>query len=228
MFSKPSWQTGAGVPDDASRDVPDISFSASPNHDGFLICSQSFFASVDSGRHQLHDRVPGQRRKQLGSGRRHVGRCARFCRHSGACSIRRPAPTAWATSTPRFTVWQRPRRTPFTTSRRGDNNVPCTQGSKGCPTAAPFQYGFSAGTGYDQVTGLGSVNVTNLANAWAALTPSPDFSLFGYSATVVSSRAAATSQIVVESSAGFNGTVGLTCQPASPARRSAARSVPPQ
>ena len=44
MFSKPSWQAGTGVPNDAARDVPDVSLSASPNHDGFLICSQSFFA----------------------------------------------------------------------------------------------------------------------------------------------------------------------------------------
>ena len=33
IFSKPAWQVGNGVPADGSRDVPDISFSASPNHD---------------------------------------------------------------------------------------------------------------------------------------------------------------------------------------------------
>ena len=45
MFSKPSWQTGAGVPNDASRDVPDVSLSGSPNHDGFRLF-QSFFVGV--------------------------------------------------------------------------------------------------------------------------------------------------------------------------------------
>ncbi len=44
VFSKPSWQVGTGVPNDSSRDVPDVALGASPNHDGFLICSQSFFA----------------------------------------------------------------------------------------------------------------------------------------------------------------------------------------
>src|SRR5882672_4155131 len=38
FFSKPSWQTGAGVPSDGHRDVPDISLNASPFHDSFLIC----------------------------------------------------------------------------------------------------------------------------------------------------------------------------------------------
>ena len=41
FFTKPSWQTGAGVPNDGQRDVPDISFTAAPGHDGYLICSQS-------------------------------------------------------------------------------------------------------------------------------------------------------------------------------------------
>ena len=35
-FSKPSWQTGPGVPNDGHRDVPDVSLTAS-GHDGYLI-----------------------------------------------------------------------------------------------------------------------------------------------------------------------------------------------
>ena len=38
-FSKPSWQTGIGVPNDGGRDVPDISLNASGGHDGYLVCS---------------------------------------------------------------------------------------------------------------------------------------------------------------------------------------------
>src|SRR5205823_11465743 len=37
FFPKPDWQTGAGVPDDGARNVPDVSFAASANHDGILI-----------------------------------------------------------------------------------------------------------------------------------------------------------------------------------------------
>jgi subtilase family serine protease len=39
VFSKPSWQTGAGVPADASRDVPDVAYNAAANHDGYLVCA---------------------------------------------------------------------------------------------------------------------------------------------------------------------------------------------
>src|SRR5947199_6405943 len=38
-FSKPAWQAAPGVPNDNTRDVPDISLSASGGHDGYLMCS---------------------------------------------------------------------------------------------------------------------------------------------------------------------------------------------
>ena len=37
VFAKPSWQTGAGVPNDNARDVPDVSLSASADHDGYFV-----------------------------------------------------------------------------------------------------------------------------------------------------------------------------------------------
>ena len=47
----------------------------------------------------------------------------------------------------------------------GDNMVPsCSPKERGC---VPTQVGFSAGPGYDQTTGLGSVDVYNLISAWA-------------------------------------------------------------
>ncbi|HZC24287.1 MAG TPA: S53 family peptidase, partial [Candidatus Binatia bacterium] len=40
FFSKPTWQTGTGVPSDGKRDVPDVSINASADHDGYLVCSE--------------------------------------------------------------------------------------------------------------------------------------------------------------------------------------------
>ncbi len=41
LWPKPSWQTGVpGIPADAHRDVPDISLNSSPDHDGYLYCTQ--------------------------------------------------------------------------------------------------------------------------------------------------------------------------------------------
>lgn len=37
FFSKPSWQVGNGVPADGKRDVPDVAWAASADHDGVLI-----------------------------------------------------------------------------------------------------------------------------------------------------------------------------------------------
>jgi len=68
----------------------------------------------------------------------------------------------------------------------GNNIVPCTSGtptsgaaSVRCPTTAPLQIGYSAGAGYDLVTGLGSVNANVLATAWPGLVLTPDFSVGG-------------------------------------------------
>ena len=58
----------------------------------------------------------------------------------------------------------------------GTNSVPCTGGTPNCSATLPSQTGvlvvlpgstteaWMAGAGYDMATGLGSVNVNNLAN----------------------------------------------------------------
>jgi Bacterial Ig-like domain (group 3) len=51
----------------------------------------------------------------------------------------------------------------------GNNDVPCTSGTTNCPTSGTLQFGYSAGTGYDQATGLGSVDANNLATAFATV-----------------------------------------------------------
>jgi subtilase family serine protease len=60
----------------------------------------------------------------------------------------------------------------------GDNDIPCQAGTPDCYSAAGDQYGvlststtqesiaYGATRGWDFATGLGSVNVTNLVNAW--------------------------------------------------------------
>ncbi len=52
--------------------------------------------------------------------------------------------------------------------------VPCATGSPNCMTGTPgdavgILSGNDATTGYDEATGLGSVNVTNLVNAWVSM-----------------------------------------------------------
>ena len=60
---------------------------------------------------------------------------------------------------------------------KGSVSVACAGGSPNCSNTSSGQFGltasgttpsFATGPGYDLATGLGSVNVTNLLNAWAA------------------------------------------------------------
>jgi hypothetical protein len=46
---KPSWQTGVGVPSDGARDTPDIALSASANHDPYAICAAFEGSSCQTG-----------------------------------------------------------------------------------------------------------------------------------------------------------------------------------
>jgi hypothetical protein len=97
----------------------------------------------------------------------------------------------------------------------GDNKVPCTSGSKNCP-AGTTKIGFSAGQGYDQATGLGSVDAGALETAWLAAlaSPSPDFVIDGQSSTVTPGiQGTATLNITAVN--GFADTVKLTCSPSS-------------
>ncbi len=86
--------------------------------------------------------------------------------------------------------------------------MPCTTGTADCPAGT---FGYSAGTAYDQVTGLGSVDVNKLITAWKAFAPSADFSIEALQTGVSAAGDTATSTITMESHHGFIGTVTLSC-----------------
>jgi subtilase family serine protease len=199
FFAKPSWQTGAGVPSDSKRDVPDLALNASPNHDGYLICSEdgpngTVVATCTSG-------------FRTGSGG--------VLTPIGGTSCAAPTFAAVAALLNEYLVTKGFQATPglgnanpniyyiatnnptaLNDITTGSNIVPCTQGTISCPATAPFQFGFDAGVGYDQVTGLGSVNANSLATAWGDLS----------TATTTSVSPSATS-IVTGGSVTFTATV---------------------
>ena len=107
----------------------------------------------------------------------------------------------------------------------GNNIVPCTSGSTGCPATAPFQIGFSAGTGYDLVTGLGSVDANVLVDFVARLCPNAGISrLADTPLRFQPPGQSGTSTITVSMTNGFAGTVNLTCDCQPPRRAPAAPS----
>jgi subtilase family serine protease len=158
FFTKPSWQTGTGVPADGKRDVPDISLSASADHDGYVFCSEDG-ATVPSCSSGFRD--SGSNLTVVGgtsaAAPTLAGIVALLNQYLGASGLGNINPALYklAASNP----------TAFHDIALGTNIVPCTTGTTGCTTGS---YGFSAGVGYDQVTGLGSINAGVLFAAWPA------------------------------------------------------------
>ena len=164
VFAKPSWQVGSGVPSDNARDVPDVSMTASANHDGYMVYCSNTSDGCTSGGGQA---VVG-------------GTSAATPLFSGILIllnhylVKNGFQSSPGLSNINQTLYELAKgsNSPFHDISTGSNIVPCTNPSPNCPTSAPFQFGYSATAGYDQVTGLGSVDAYNFVTSWhnAALT----------------------------------------------------------
>jgi pseudomonalisin len=198
LFAKPSWQVGAGVPNDGKRDVPDISFNASFDHDGYLVCSQG---SCSNGFRNA-------------SGNLFVvgGTSAGAPVFAGIVAlINQQLGAAQGNVNPRLYALAGSSTDAFHDITTGDNKVPCTAGSTDCPSGGG-SIGFSAGAGYDLVTGLGSVNAANLVNEFST---APDFqpSLSASSMTLTAGASGnvGTSTLTITARNGFSGTIAFAC-----------------
>ena len=162
---KPEWQSGTGVPADAVRDVPDVSFPGA-GHDGYFAC----YAAGD-------------------------GDCAanRFEYFSGT-SAAAPTMAAVTALLNQKTGGSQGNLNPLlyrvaaATPSAFHDATPASSGVADCSTATPSMCnnstpsstgltgglaGFALTTGYDQATGLGSLDITNFLNAASAPASSP-------------------------------------------------------
>jgi len=211
IFGKPSWQVGPGVPSDGKRDVPDIALNASPSHDGYLICSQDLFGfgstaptSCKNG-FRASDQTLGRIGGTSAGAPTFAGILALINQATASNGLGNVNPMLYSLAANASSS------NAFNPVTSGSNKVPCTTGTKNCPSGGTI--GFNAGPGYDQVTGLGSLNVTNLITAWRAATPSADFSIDGLVTAVSAPGQQGTSTITVTALNGFTGTVNLSCAP---------------
>ena len=158
VFPKPSWQTGPGVPADSSRDVPDISFSAAANHDGYLICSSG---SCTNGYRDASGNleVVGGTSVSTPS---FAGVLA-LLEQKIQARVSNANPTLYALANSTFYP------AIFHDVTTGNNDSPCTAGSTGCPASGVL--GFNATAGFDLATGWGSVDTFSLVNDWLLVTP---------------------------------------------------------
>ncbi len=209
-FAKPAWQTGTSSADSA-RDVPDLSMAASPNHDGYLVCSE------DGPNNTIISTCTAGFRTGTGGTFTVVGGTSVAAPTFSAIlalinqQLGNTPPSGLGNVNPNLYAFASSSPTAFHDVTTGNNIVPCTSGSPNCPATAPFQFGFSTTAGYDQVTGLGSVDADKLAIAWAGTTPQ-QFTLTPTAASfIVAQGASVDATVTVTLANGFTGTIIFKC-----------------
>src|SRR5579864_2340569 len=207
LFSKPSWQTGTGVPSDGKRDVPDIALAADPNHDGYLLCATDSGSNPPQGPCVTGFRDSSSNLNVAG------GTSFGAPTFSGIVAIlNQKTGSKQGNVNPTLYALAASTASAFHDTTSGNNIVPCGAGTKDCPTTGTAQYGFNAGPGYDLVTGLGSIDAAVLANNWSSENPTaPAFDLVGSLVTIPTPGGTGTSTITVDGRNGYSGSVSFTC-----------------
>ncbi|MGB6476713.1 MAG: protease pro-enzyme activation domain-containing protein [Candidatus Sulfotelmatobacter sp.] len=164
---KPSWQSPPtlGIPNDGVRDLPDVALTAA-SHDPYLLClegscqpnaqgqSYIYFVSGTSASAPSFAGIMALVDNQMG-GRQGLPNYMLY--RLAATQTAYPAMCNGSnTATPPAAACI------FNDVTVGNNVVPGETGTQ-----------YQAGAGYDQATGLGSVNIGNLVNAWNTVTFNP-------------------------------------------------------
>jgi hypothetical protein len=203
-WPKPSWQSGVyGIPNDGVRDLPDVSFSAA-DHDAYvyqyaggfaLAGGTSFSAPAFAGIMALVNQKTGSRQGQAN----YVLYQLAASEYGSVGSPNHGNLTAWGdlnvcNSSNGGSVSSTCLFNDVTT---GANAVPCAGGTPNCLATTEGAYGvlsgYNATAGYDLATGLGSVNVANLVNAWSSIQPAMAPAALVFSSQTVNTASAAQS-----------------------------------
>jgi len=175
-YSKPNWQASiTGIPADGKRDIPDISFFAS---DGFLGSSYLICVSAN-GACTYSDSAEPTAQEVGGTSvatATMAGTMALINQKAGApqgspnielytlAGLQTYSSCSTQSDTTSSTCY-------FNDINSGTNAVPCQSGMPNCTAhnagdLVGLLPGYSSGLGYDLATGLGSLNVENVVNAW--------------------------------------------------------------
>ncbi len=161
-YPKPSWQAGAGVPADGVRDIPDLSLFASngANLSSYAICAFEGDCATEPATDAEITFVGGT----SASAPLMAGVMAlvdqKFGRQGQA----------------NFTLYALAQQKPaaFHDITMGNIDVLCQSGEPDCSENTNFGVFettvYSAGTGYDPATGLGSIDANQLVTNWSAIT----------------------------------------------------------
>ena len=247
-FPKPSWQT-VSVSGLTVRMSPDVSLNASPNFPGYIFCTpqNAWISGSTSTASTCVNGISGalaltnsssQATPSLVGGTSAstpvmAGIAILLNQYLGGTGLGNINPTL-------YTLAATPTNGAFHPVITGDNNVYCIGGQPVAPWPAALQcpgtagateiFGYSAtvadtATGYNLVTGLGSVDADKLAVAWLATFPA-EFSL---APTVPSFQVTQGSTldptVTLTMNSGFTGTVTFACT--EPSTMTASTCTPP-
>jgi hypothetical protein len=182
-YSKPPWQTGAGVPVDGARDLPDVSLMSGNGADNatWLVCTNdtakvsgtntsvttncatvngSFYFSGFGGTSTAAPAFAGILALVQQSVQPKTG-----CTWVNCSRLGQAAKELYALYNGSHSD------TIFHDVTVGNNSVPCTSGTPNCAVNALGNYyesGYNTKAGYDMATGLGSVDVNQLLTYWGS------------------------------------------------------------
>ena len=194
VFAQPAWQTGLGVPNNGARNVPDLALAASPDHDGYLVYSGGQLA------------VYGGTSAPTPSFAGITALLNHYLVSTGAQAV-----AGVGNMNPRLYALAHAGTGAFHDVTTGDNiiNVTCGARTRNCVAGS---YGYAAGQGYDQASGLGSIDAYNLVTSWNAGAPSRASASLALqaSATSVASTGSVTITATVTSTGGTTPTGAIT------------------
>ena len=181
-YPKPSWQAGSGVPADKVRDVPDVALFAGSgsNFVEYPICA-----------------VPGDCVNRTDAGAiqiTSVGGTSAATPSMAAIQALVDQATGSRQGQADIVYYALAGKTlaarPFRDITLGGNEVPCFAGSANCKLGTSGQTngdyaetGFAATAGFDQASGLGTVDVANLIANWSTATFLPSVTTLSISPT---------------------------------------------
>ena len=228
-YPRPAWQTGPGVPGGGTRLIPDLSLFAGDGLVGsfYIICQQDAPPNNNKTPCSLGSNNQGQ------SFFEGVGGTSVSTQAMGAIFSLLVQKTGGNLGLPNSTLYSLAAQQNAATCNSaapasscifhdvtvGTISSPCVKNTPNCNVATQgdangILTGYSAATGFDLATGLGSVNVCNLANNFAVTNPggAADFSLSNCVAlvSVPAAGGSGTLNLTVTAINGFSGTFNFT------------------
>lgn len=189
-YAKPIWQTGAGVPNDRARDIPDVSLFAGSglNASSYVVCETDIYGGCAGGVNNSELVAVGgtsasapafagimamvNQKTQSSQGNANYVLYPLAAQPESSCNSSGTIGSACI----------------FYDITTGTIAMPCASGSPNCVTNVSGDqngvlFGYGTTAGYDLATGLGSVNVANLVNNWSSISFQPTISTLSLSPT---------------------------------------------